>query len=93
MNQFVITNVFIYKAIAIGAHLEMHELINAGRRPKVDGSPGWIITYDPEHRSFKQAMISIVFTGMWLEAFLHLRIVRGSRTAKVQGIRFQILDR
>ena len=75
MKQFVITNVSIYKAIAIGAHAAMHELTKAGRRPKDDGSPGWIITFDPEQKSFKQAMIAIAFTGMWLEAFLHLRIV------------------
>jgi len=76
MNEFVITNVSVYKAIAISSHAEMHKLTETGRRPKEDGSPGWIITYDPEQRSFKQAMISIVFTGMWLESFLHLWIAR-----------------
>ena len=72
----MITNVSTYKAIAIGAHTEMHELIDSGRRPKDDGSPGWILNFDPDQKSFKQAMISIVFTGMWLEALLHLVIVR-----------------
>ena len=91
MNQFVITNVSIYKAIAISAHLEMHELTNAGRRRKGDGSPGWIITYDPEQRSFKQAMIAIVFTGMWLEAFLHLRIVRDHGLQKFKEYDFKCL--
>jgi hypothetical protein len=76
MSQLVITNVSIYKAIAIGAHAEMQELLTSGRRPKEDGSPGWIITYDPDQKSFKQAMIAIVFTGLWLEALLHLLIVR-----------------
>jgi len=45
------------------------------RRPKEDGSGGNIITYDPTHVSFKQSMIVVVFTGMWLEAVLHLEIV------------------
>ena len=55
----------------------MNELIESRRRPKPDGSNGgWIITSDPDQNSFKQAMIAIVFTGMWLEAFLHLMIVR-----------------
>ncbi len=34
------------------------------------------MTFDPDQRSFKQAMVTIVFTGMWLEALLHLLIVR-----------------
>lgn len=50
--------------------------MQAGRRPKDDGSPGWNITCDPERKSLKQAMIAIVFTGIWIEAFLHLHIVR-----------------
>jgi hypothetical protein len=76
MPGFAITNVSIYKAIAVEAHATMRELVDAGRRPQDDGSPGWILTFDPEQKSFKQAMIAIVFTGMWLEAFLHLRIVQ-----------------
>lgn len=76
MSQFVITNVSIYRAIALAAHREMQERFNAARRPKEEGSPGWITTFDPEQRSFKQAMIAIVFTGMWLEALLHQLIVR-----------------
>ena len=34
------------------------------------------MTYDPSQTSFKQSMISIVFTGIWLEASMHLLIVR-----------------
>ena len=34
------------------------------------------MTYDPGQTSFKQSMISIVFTGIWLEALMHLLIVR-----------------
>jgi len=76
MNSPVITNISVYKAIAEEAHQKMRELIDAGRRPKPDGSQGWVITYDPTQASFKQAMISIVFTGMWLEAMMHLLIVQ-----------------
>jgi hypothetical protein len=89
MNQFVITNVATYKAIALDAHKEMHEHINSGRRPKDDGSPGWIITFDPEQRSFKKAMIGIVFTGMWLEALLHLLIVRDHGIEKFKEFDFK----
>lgn len=76
MAQLLISNVTAYKAIALDAHQKMHEYINTGRRPKDDGSPGWVLSFDPEQNSFKQAMITIVFIGMWLEALLHLLIVR-----------------
>jgi hypothetical protein len=76
MDNLVFTNIAIYKAIADEAHKEMVQLMEAGRRPKPDGSAGWIFTHDPNHTSFKQSLISIVFTGMWLEALLHLLIVK-----------------
>src|SRR5437867_2683556 len=76
MDRLVITNVEVYRAIADDAYQEMAQLLKAGRRPNEDVSPGWIITFDPNRTSFKRAMISIVFTGMWLEALMHLLIVR-----------------
>ena len=76
MNRFVFTNVAIYKAIADEAYHKMVQSVEAGRRRKPDGSAGWIVTYDPDQTSFKQAMISVVFTGMWLEAVTHLLIVK-----------------
>jgi len=76
MNSLVISNISVYKAISEEAYQKMQELIENGRTPKSDGSGGWVIKYDPEHNSFKQAMISIVFTGMWLEALMHLLIIK-----------------
>lgn len=70
------TNASVYKTIADEAYQKMVQSVEAGRRPKPDGSPGWIITYDPNQTSFKQAMISLVFTGMWLEAVMHLLVVK-----------------
>lgn len=76
MNRLVVSSAEIYKAIADEAYQKMVHLEEVGRRPKQDGGAGWIITYDPGQNSFKQSMISIVFTGMWLEAFTHLLIVK-----------------
>ena len=76
MDRLVITNIAIYKAIADEAHQEIVQLMESGHRPKPDGSAGWIKTYDPNQTSFKQSMVSIVFTGMWLEALMHLLIVK-----------------
>jgi hypothetical protein len=67
----------------------MRELDEAGRSPKPDGSKGWIKKYDPEQKSFKQAMISIVFTGMWLEALMHLKIIQKFNEKKFKKYDFK----
>lgn len=67
----------------------MHELMDAGRRPKPDGSDGWIITFDPFQNSLKQSMIAIVFTGMWFEALMHLLIVRAYGEQKFKEYDFK----
>lgn len=77
MNMsYTITNVEIYKAIALEAYEEMVNIDSSLKTPKADGSGGFIIKYDPDHNSFKKSMIVVVFTGMWLEALLHLEIVK-----------------
>ena len=75
MSPLLNTNVAVYKAIAMEAYLKMRDHITAGRKPKSDGSAGWIVSFDPEQNSFKQAMITTVFAAMWLDALLHLLIV------------------
>lgn len=75
MNSLISSNISVYRAISEEAYLKMRKLIDAGRTPKANGGERWIIKYDPEQKSFKQAMISIVFTGMWLEALMHQKIV------------------
>lgn len=76
MDYFFSTNAAVYQTIADEAYQQMVHSIETGRRHKEDGSVGWIVTYDPFQTSFKQAMICIVFTGMWLEAMMHLLIVK-----------------
>ena len=71
----VYSNASIYKEIAEEAYSKMCLLLEEGRTPKDDGSGGYIIKYDPAHNSFKQSLIVVVFTGMWLEAILHQLIV------------------
>ena len=54
----------------------MQEYISAGRKPKGDGSSGWIVSFDPERNSLKQALVTVAFTAIWLTALLHLRTAR-----------------
>ena len=72
----VFTNVHIFGAIADAAYERMSENMAKNVRAMPDGSPGTIKVFDPEQNSFKDAMISIVFSCIWLEALLHLLIVR-----------------
>lgn len=75
MEKIVITNVSTYKAIVEEAYAQVVEEGKKDRTPNPDGS-GYILRYDAEQRSFKNAMVAVVFTGMWLEALTHLLIVR-----------------
>lgn len=75
MKRPVITNVSVYKAIAEDAFAQVVEATEMDRTPKPDGS-GYILRYDPERTSLKSSMVTVVFTGMWLEALTHLLIVR-----------------
>ena len=70
----ILSNVGIYRSIADAAYWKMSKDMNEKTQPKPDGSLGVIKTFDPEQMSFKQSMISVVFTCIWLEATLHLLI-------------------
>ena len=86
MSTFTYTNVSIYKAIAEETYSEMTEHYEKNRRPKEDGSEGFIITYDPSQISFKKSIITIVFTAMWLEAALHLALVKKFGAESIRSI-------
>ena len=70
------TNVHIFRSIAEDAYWEMSDDMKKNIRPGLEGNPVVIKTLDSERTSFKQAMISIAFTCIWLEAILHLLIVQ-----------------
>ena len=71
----IFTNLQVFYKITKEAYVSMNEDIISGRIPKPGGEPGWIITYDPDQKCFKNALITIVFCGVWLESLLHLLIV------------------
>ena len=78
----MISNIDLYFAIASEAVAEAERLENAARRPKPDGEPGFIITYDPEKKSFKASLIAIVFAGMYLESLFYLNGAKRFGTGK-----------
>lgn len=75
--ELVLTNCSVYREIALEAHHQMVEATAAHRRLRGDG--GWVLSYDPERRSFKAACVAIVFTGIWLEAATHLAYAQFGR--------------
>jgi hypothetical protein len=72
----MISNVDVYLSIAEEAQAESERLGKLARRPKPDGEPGFIITYDPERRSFKHSLVAIAFAGMFLEAAFYIAGVK-----------------
>ena len=60
-DSFIHTNLQVFYHIAEEAYIAMDEA------PK---------TYDPKQKSFKNAFITIVFCGIFLESLLHLLIVK-----------------
>lgn len=76
LSSFVHTNVRVFYKIAQESYEAMKEHFNSHTRPKPNGEPGYIFTLDPEQKSFKSAFITIVFCGVFLEALLHILIVK-----------------
>ncbi len=72
MTLSMMSNVNLYLAVAEEALAESRRLDEAARLPRLDGQPGFVITYDPKHTSFKQSLIAIAFAGIYLEALLYI---------------------
>ncbi len=74
-SSSVHTNHIIFYEIAQQSFAAMSKDLDSNRRPKPGGKPGWVVSYDPDRKSFKSALTVIVFSGVWLESLLHLLIV------------------
>ena len=72
----ITSNIDVYWSIADEAHRAIHTDLEASRSPRPDGEPGYVIRWDPDRRSFKNAMIAIVFAGMFLDALLYIALQR-----------------
>ena len=84
-----ISNALIYKQISEEAYSNIVEITCESRKPRGDDVEGFILQLDPKHTSFKQAMITVVFAGMWLEAVLHQKIVAKHGEAAFKKIDFK----
>ncbi|NOD75574.1 MULTISPECIES: hypothetical protein [unclassified Ruegeria] len=75
MTEFILSNVTVYSSICQDAFRNIEDDHIELQRMMPDGVVITRKTLDLSQRSFKNALILIVFSGMWLEAILHLLIV------------------
>jgi hypothetical protein len=68
--EFALTSIGTYLAIAKESFAKVQELDAVQRRPRPGG--GEVITWDPDQKSFKHSLITIVFAGVYLDALLYL---------------------
>lgn len=69
-NPYIITNLSVFYEIAKDTYAQSMLELEKNRTPKTNG--GYVISYDPERKSFKNSLISISFSGSYLD--LHLKI-------------------
>ena len=86
------SNLHIYLAIAKNSLAESDRIGAAQTRPKPDGEKGSIITYDPEHKSFKHSLVAIAFAGIYLEALLYIKGVKRLGKAAYDKIDLKIYE-
>ena len=72
----MLSNLRVYLAIAEDALAESKRLTEEYRRPKQDGTEGFVVTYDPNQKSFQHSLIAIVFAGIYLDALLYIEGVK-----------------
>ena len=64
-----LSNAAVFLAIAENALAESERLLAANRRP--NGAGGYVVKLDPGQRSFKQALVALVFAGIYFEALAY----------------------
>jgi hypothetical protein len=72
----LVTNLNVYLAIAEEALAESERLAKLARTPKPDGKRGFVVQFDPKRGSFKNSLIAIVFSAIYLEALFYIEGVR-----------------
>ena len=61
--------------MAFEAHAEMQRIDETGIAPHPTNADGRVLKFDPLQHSFKEALTAIVFSGVYIEAILHLTMV------------------
>jgi hypothetical protein len=84
-SEFAPTNIRVFWQIAQESIAAVRADLAANRRPKSNGEPGFIITFDPDRKGFKAAFVAIVFSGIFIESALHILIARSLGVAAAES--------
>jgi hypothetical protein len=90
--KYYSTNARVYYAIAREAFETMKEDDAKNIRPRSDGQPGFVKTIDPEQKTFKNALVCVVFCGAYLEAMLHVLIGRKLGIEKCKELDRELIE-
>lgn len=72
-SKYIVTNLGVIESIIFESQELMNKYLEEGRTPNEGG--GYILKYDPGHKSFKEALKIIVFVGAALESMWHQKAV------------------
>jgi hypothetical protein len=76
MDQPIYSNIKAFFDIIRINYRLMNDDIKKRVKVKEDGSSGNIIVFDYDQKSFKSALIIVVFVGIFIEAVLHILLVQ-----------------
>ena len=66
----MLSNIQTYLAIAEEAAVKAKYLQEQIKKPKPDGSPGFVINNEVKREAFKQNLIAMAFSGIYFEALI-----------------------
>jgi hypothetical protein len=72
-SRLIVTSLGVIEEIIFESQDLMNSSLEEGRSPKEGG--GFVIKYDPNHASFKEALKVLVFVGAALESMWHQKAV------------------
>lgn len=72
-SRLIVTSLGVIESIIFESQELMNSSLEDGRTPKEGG--GFILKYDPNHTSFKEALKVLIFVGAALESMWHQKAV------------------
>ena len=75
-SEMLMSNISHFRGVVHAAHLEWYQLGESSLRPNPNNEKGHIITLASRMQMFRQALVCIVFCGVYLGALL---VIKGRR--------------
>lgn len=93
MKDSVYSNLEIYLNITKDSFKKSQRFLNLNRKRIPGNEKGFILKFDPDHKAFKQSLITIVFAGMYMEALFHIvgsiRVGKSKWRKKYDGEKYE----